>query len=208
MICYCYFVNKAKQKSIAKAVSNIFGVSGYLICSMQWLWFVLLYFSLIDRASSFFISQNSNQPIINIQSTTNNSPDIFAVIFMGIIIVLMIVLTVYCLIKIPLTIVKSGSKVVNETAENLAPIILNVQKKKDTKTRRFKLSVKLAIIAKSSLITLPLILSLSSKLLDKQMVPYEIAFYASLWLFGLSLISFVVQYLFAKIFYVSYKELL
>lgn len=197
-----------KQKSIAKTTSNIFGVFGYLICSMQWLWFVLLYFSFIDGASSFFISQNSNQSVKAIQTTATNSPDIFAVIFMGIIIVLMIALTVYCLIKIPLTIVKSGSKVVNETAENLAPIILNVQKKKDTKTRRFKLSVKLAIIAKSSLITLPLILSLSSKLLDKQMVPYEIAFYASLWLFGLSLISFVVQYLFAKIFYVSYKELL
>lgn len=201
-------MNKTKQKSIAKVVSNIFGVFGYLICSMQWLWFVLLYFSLIDGASSFFISQNSNQSISNIQSTTNNSPDIFAVIFMGIIIVLMVALTVYCLIKIPLTIVKSGSKVVNETAENLAPIILNVQKKKDTKNRRFKLSVKLAIIVKSSLIILPLILSLSSKLLGKQMVPYEIAFYASIWLFGLSLASFVVQYLFAKIFDVSYKELL
>lgn len=116
-------------------------------------------------------------------------------------------LTVYVIIKIPSTIVKTGKKVVNEAADNLTPLILKVQHKKDTKKSRRKLTARLALTIKILIVTIPAILSLLSQFQDKPMVDYNVVMFISLWLAGFSIIAFFIQYLLAKIFAIKRQDL-
>ncbi len=116
-------------------------------------------------------------------------------------------LTVYVIVKIPSTIVKTGKKVVNETADNLTPLILKVQHKKDTKKRHQKLTARLILIIKILIIVIPVVLSLLSQFQDKPMVDFNVVVFISIWLAGFSIIAFFIQYLLAKIFAIKRQDL-
>jgi len=200
-------VNKTNKVNLKTKISNLFGAFGYLSCSLQWLWAVLLYFSLINALFLFVKSNDAVEVVDKAQVIASPSSDISVLIFSAIIIVVMLVLTIYVIIRIPSTIVKTSKKVVNETAEGLTPLLLKVQHKKDTKKRHLKLSSRLIFVIKGILIIAPLILSLLSRLLSQQMVDYSVAVVISLWLAGFSIVFFCLQYLLAKLFAIRMRDL-
>lgn len=200
-------MNKTNKVNLKTKISNLFGAFGYLSCSLQWLWAVLLYFSLINALFLFVKSNDAVEVVDRAQVIASPSSDISVLIFSAIIIVVMLVLTIYVIIRIPSTIVKTSKKVVNETAEGLTPLLLKVQHKKDTKKRHLKLSSRLIFVIKATLIIAPLILSLLSRLLSQQMVDYFVAVVISLWLAGFSIVLFCLQYLLAKLFAIRMRDL-
>lgn len=200
-------MDKINKTDFKVKIANLFGAFGYLFCSLQWLWAVLLYFSLINSLFLVLKSNNATEIVDKTPAIASPSSDISLIIFSAIIIVVMLALTIYVIIKMPSVIVKTSKKVVNETAENITPIILKVQHKKDTKKRHLKLSSRLVLIIKIVLLAAPLLLSLLSQFLDNQMVDYSVAVFISLWLAGFVLISFCIQYLLAKLLNISQKEL-
>ena len=199
------------KNNIKKGVTNLFGAFGYLACSMQWLWAVALNFSLV-KSLAMFVSPNTTNPVVEptvvAVSSGNSSPNVL-LIFVGIIfVVIMIALTIFILIKMPSTIVNTGKKVVHGVAENVTPLILRAQHKKDNKQNRKKLSSTLIIILKITLVIIPLILAYASKFTDNQMFDFNIAMIVAIWLLGSSLIFFVAQYLLAKLFEIKKQDLL
>ena len=200
-------MNKTNKVNLKTKISNLFGAFGYLSCSLQWLWAVLLYFSLINALFLFVKSNDAVEVVDKAQVIASPSSDISVLIFSAIIIVVMLVLTIYVIIRIPSTIVKTSKKVVNETAEGLTPLLLKVQHKKDTKKRHLKLSSRLIFVIKVTLIIAPLILSFLSRLLSQQMVDYFVAVVISLWLAGFSIVLFCLQYLLAKLFAIRMRDL-
>jgi len=193
--------------NLKKTVANFFGALGYLSCSLQWLWAVLLYASLIKMLALFFTPVADNSIVAPVSAPTSSNPNIFLIIFSAIVVITMILLTIYIFIKIPMTIIKSSKKVVHEAADNVAPILLKVQHKKDTKKNKIKLAPLLVVFLKVILITTPIVLSFMSQFIQEQTIEFYVAMYASIWLAGFSFAFFIFQYSIGGLFSIKRQDL-
>jgi len=119
----------------------------------------------------------------------------------------MALITMYIIVKIPSTIVKTTKKALHNTAENVTPLVLRIQHKKDTKKNHINLTPRLVLILKIILIIAPLILSFTSKFVDKQMFDFYIAMLISLWLACASIVFFAFQYILAVILSTKRQDL-
>lgn len=194
------------KTNLKKNIANFFGAVGYFSCSLQWLWTIVLYFSLIE-AFALFISPNSNNHIIKYPIIVDSGSNTLQIIIVAAITIIMGVITVYILIKMPSVIAKTGKKIVHRTAENATPIVLRIQHKKDTKKGHRKLTLRLILIMKTLLILAPVMLSLASQFIEKQMITFSIAMYVSLGLACFSVIFFVFQYFVAAALSVKSSDL-
>lgn len=186
----------------------MFGSIGYFFCSMQWVWAFLLYFSLIKLFALSMVPENKSeslpiQPAIprpDVMVAGNAGPDIFFIIFAGLITVVVISITIYVIIKMPSTIAKASNNIVSSAAENVTPIILQIQHKKDTKKNHLKLTPLLILMMKIILIIAPIGLIIASQLVPDKFISFDIAMCVGLWLFCVSFIAFLIQYSLAKLF--------
>lgn len=207
-------MNIKEKMNFKRSIANFFGAFGYLSCILQWLWAVMLYFSLIESAVLFFSSPASDSQIIkpipataNVITTINSGPNIFSIIIAAIVIAIMVALTLYIFIKMPSIIIKTSKKVVQETADNVAPLVLRIQHKKDTKGNKIKLTPILVIIMKIILVTIPTILAIMSRFIENQMIDSYISTCVGLFLAGSSLLFFGAQYLVGKFFAIKRQDL-
>lgn len=150
---------------------------------MQWFWVILLYFSLIK---SFALSTIPNasigsqvvQPVIldpDTVTAASSGPDMFFIIIAAAITVLILAVTIYAIVKMPSTISKVSKNVVRGTAENVTPILLQIQHKKDTKKNHIKLTPLLVLIIKLLLIIIPIGLTFVSLFIPEQLVDFNIS---------------------------------
>lgn len=189
--------------------SNFFGVLGYLFCSFQWLWVVLLYFSLIQNVTLLVTPSVGDEIAIEPLAVASQSEtSIFFVIIIASIVVMMAGLTIYILIKMPSMIVKTSKDIVHGAAENFVPIVLRVQHKKETKKNKLSLTPGLIIILKLILLTVPLILGFFSYFLENQNIGFYVSMCISLWLACFTFISFVLQYSLGRLFKLKMQEIL
>jgi len=204
-------VNTKAKNNLKKKFVNLFGVFGYLFCSLQWLWAILLYFSLIANFALFIAPSSTGQPepVVVTDPNTIISPgsNILMVIISIVIIVIIIAMTIYFLYKIPSTIVKTGEKIVHSGASNITPFILKAQHKAETKNNKLKLTPRLVVFIKIALVLLPVVLSYMSKFIKIQLVDLNIAMCASVCLACFSLMFFIFQYILCKVFKIKIQDL-
>lgn len=199
---------KPDQKKIQKKrFANIFGVFGYLSCSLQWFWSIILYFGIIISVLELSADKKVEKIIINPTTISDANTSYIMIIFGIIIAILMLIVAIYVLIKIPKTIAKTEKKIVHETAAKVAPFIIKYQKKKDNQKNRLKLTAKLILIIKTQLVVLPIFIALLSKILEKPMLDFQLAVYISLILAGFSVFFFFIQYSIARLFKIDNKFL-
>jgi len=182
-----------------KNVVNFFGAFGYIFCSLQWLWATALNFSLIMAFVSFISPNPSNHVVKSTESLSLGSNPLVVIISIVITIITALI-TMYIIFKIPSTIVNTAKKALHNTAENVTPLVLRIQHKKDTKKNHISLTPRIILILKIILMITPLILSFTSKFVDKQMFDFYIAMFISLWLACTSIAFFAFQYILATIF--------
>lgn len=198
-----------KQKiepSIKKNIANFFGAFGYLICSLQWFWVVMLYFSVVQSVV-LLVASHPDKHVEQSSGFTVAPPNSSEMIILAIVTAIMIILTIYILIKIPMSIVKTGNKIVHQTAEAIVPVVMKVQHKKDTKKFRILLTSKLMLAIKSLLIILPVTLTAMSGLLEKQSIDYSIAMIISCSLACLGVGFFAIQYTLAGVLRIKIADL-
>jgi hypothetical protein len=188
-------VNKKQKYSLKKKATNFFGAIGYFLTSIQWLWVVLLYSSLIVGLAKYVSHGSTNQAAQPASSTVNLSSSVPMIIITAVIIFIMIVITIYIIIKIPSTLMQTSKKVAQNTAKSAAPIVLQVRNKKETKTNLIKLTPFLTFIMKIILISLPIILAYVSQFIENQVFDFFISMYVAVLLACFSLLFFVFQYL-------------
>jgi hypothetical protein len=192
--------------SIKKNIANFFGSFGYLLCFLQWFWAIILYFSVIQSAA-LFISPNITRQVEQPHSLTFALPGLSEMIIAAIIVAIMVAVTIYALIKIPLGIVKTGNKIVHRTAETMTPVVIKAQHKKDTKKIHTKITSKLTLVIKLLLIIIPIALAAASGLLEKQSLDYSIVMVIGWALACLSVAAFAIQYTIAGLFHVKMSDL-
>ena len=199
------------KNGLRKNITNFFGALGYLSCSIQWLWAVVVNFSLLEILVEFLKSNAGEQTIqttnLNDYSSLSSDSNIIFMVFAAMITLFMIIFTLYVIIKIPSAIVKTSKKIVQETAESAAPVVLKIQHQKDTKKAHKKLTFRLILIIKTALIIVPVVLAFISQFAQKQMFDYSFSIYIGLWLALFSAIFFAFQYCLAKFMSVDKKDI-
>ena len=198
-------MDRLEKINIGGKFANFFGALGYLSCSLQWLWTIVLYFSWL-KALVVIVSPTNNQ-VVKTPAPVVFEPNIVLTIVAGIIFAAMIALTIYFFYKIPATIIRIGKKSVQRAANSVAPIVLQAQHKKETKRNLIKLTPKITIILKLIIIITPLVLTFTSYLIEKQMIEYSVALFAGIWLACSGIVFFVVQYIIASLLSVKRQNL-
>lgn len=206
MILYARPMEQINRRRAKKGVANFFGALGYFFSFLQWFWVVMLYFSVL-QAATLFVSPNADKPVEPPALPNIAIPTSVEWIILGITVVVMVGVTIYALIKIPMSIVKTSNKVVHKTAQSMAPVVIKAQHKKETKKLRDMLSTRLVIILKLFVVLVPIGLAAASAWLDKHSVDYSIALIVSFGLASLSTIFFALQYAMAGALRVKLRDL-
>lgn len=211
-------MNKNNKEDFKKNIVNSFALVGYFMCFLQWLWVVLLYYSLIEKIGRVLYSDSSSSGedsllvpvrIINIGSSGGVSLpglDFIMILVTFSIAAVVIVLTLYYLLKMPSTIVKTSEKIVHEAANKVLPLALRLQHKKDTKRNKVKITPKLIIIIKAFLLILALILTCLSKFVDNPYMDLNIAIIVGGILAGFCFCMYLLQYCFGWLLKISLND--
>lgn len=184
-------MKQAEQSNIKRSIVNSIGSIGYIFCSLQWFWAVMLYFSLIQ---SIPLTPTGTERVEPFHGPTVTLPGSIETIVIAIVVSVMIIVTIYILIKIPVSIAKTGNAIVHKAAETMVPVVARAQHKKPTKKFRIRMTPKLILVIKALLVTIPMILAVVSGLLEKQSIDYSIAIIIGGGLACLSVVGFLLQY--------------
>lgn len=196
-----------------KWLVNAFGALGYVGVLLGWMWTIVLYLNFLK---SFFVSiapeiedKIDQAPIVvpTDGSLVTSEGSLIGVVFAVIITAAVIVLTLYVLIKAPSVAIKTTRKIVHDTAEYVAPVVLKTQHIAPTppavKTTTRHIMVVLKIIA----IVVPILLGFVSRFLQQQVVDSTVALYGSVAIGLLACILFGLQYLLAKVLSVRRSDI-
>lgn len=196
----------SKKPNFKQKLTNLFGGLGYICCATQWLWALLLYFSYIRRIISL-VTPIANVKPVEVVPVIIQPVNPLTFVVGSIILIIMIAITIFVIIKMPSIIAKTGQKIVHKSTENVIPIILNMQNKKETKRNKIKLSFGLILIFKILLIIIPVILTYTSQFIKDSTFDFYIAMYVSTFLLIISTVLFGIQYLLARLFSVSKQDI-
>lgn len=196
-----------RKSNFKQKFLNFFGSLGYLFCVMQWLWAILLYYNYIIGVVTFITPSPVTEIVAN-TPVVGQTPNPLFFIFGSIILITMVAVTIYVIVKMPSIVAKTSQKFVHKSADSVAPVLLHMQKKKNTKRNKIKLTFGLVLIIKISLLIIPVVASFLSQFIEHQTFDFGIAMYVSFFLAGLSLISFSIQYVLARVFLISKENII
>jgi len=199
---------KNKKHNIKRGITNLFGGIGYFFVAMQWVWSVMLYSGVLISFVEFVRPNINDQKVVQLQNVdAGQAVNPIFIFFLAVLVFIVFVITVYALFKIPSATIKTAKSVVHQTAEYTTPIVLSAYHEKDTPVKHSRVKQILIAVFKLVIVLVPLVAGLLSYLLDHQKIDYYIAELACLWLAGFSILSFLVQYIIARIFSLKLRDL-
>lgn len=190
-------MKQRNKRDIKRGITNFFGSLGYLLCFLQWFWAIMLYFSVIQSVAILFVPSRADRHAAQTPHLTFTPPSSLETAILVVVVIIMVAITLYALVMVPKSIVKTSNKVVHKTAESMAAIVIRAQHKEDTKKIRLKLTVELILLIKFLLIVIPLAFITASGLLKEQPLAYSVTLTIGCSLAGLCIVSFAAQYMFA-----------
>ena len=124
---------------------NTLGALAYLFCLLQWLWTVALFLPLI--LNSDFMKQFTQPPVAPTPVVSQPAElSLAGIIFVAAVAVVMILLTIYVIVKIPAVVGKTGSKLTHKATAVALPLV--TQHKKLPTKRRLQLTARLLFMTK------------------------------------------------------------
>lgn len=135
---------------------NLLGTLFYLSCLLQWTWAILPYIPGIVRLTEILQGPtNTPEPVQEVMAS--GPPSLTLFIFSIAATVIIIGLTLYVLIKFPVTVAKSGQKITQNTSAHIVPIITHHAKL--TPKKRQRLTARVIAYLKLTLCVIPIVLS-------------------------------------------------
>ncbi len=174
-------------------LANTLGTFGYISCLLQWLFVALLYLPLLANTDWFkdFITPKKVEQTAPV-ATATSSPLLIglAIVFT----VLMIGLSIYVVLRAPISIARTGKKATTKTATALVPLIVHHPLPAAKKRR---LTTRLIRITKFTMVLLPYLLTLLCVFITLSLPTGVIVFIGGILAIG-SLVWFTVQYIVAR----------
>ena len=190
------------HSTIKSALLNAIGALAYLFCLLQWVWAAVLF--LPGIMNSDFMKQFLQKPVTP-PPVTSQAADVpvAGIIFMAVFVVLMILATIYIIIKIPSVVGKTGSKITHKATDLTLPIVTN--HKKLPAKKRLQLTARLLFIVKVLLCVIPfgILYVADTKSVD---IPRDVVIVIGAVTALCSVVLFCLQAASAKLLHVDYKQ--
>lgn len=197
-----------KTKTVLKTnVVNLFAALGYLSCTVQWLWVLLLYSNVLQSYLRS-VTPEVQKPVIETPTIVVNGFASSLFLVLGTILsIAVIVVFIYLAIRTPKFIAKTATKVVQNTAETIAPAVLRIERKADTPKNRKKIVINLKLLIKLLVILVPFVGSIVSIYTNNPIYTSTVVLYSSSMLLAVTLLLFFIQYILARLLKVDIKKL-
>ena len=146
----------AKKPSHPRATlaTNIVGTLGYFSVLLQWAWtFLILCYPLLVDDNSILLPPKPIHPMHTHADSLSTSP--IMIIVALVVTAFILALTVIVLVKLPKKVGQQGARVTHQAADAVIPLI--VGHKALPKKKQLKLSYRITLIVKTSLIIIPVI---------------------------------------------------
>lgn len=136
-------------------VVNFFGTLFYLSCLLQWMWAILPYMPGIVRLAEILKGpEDTPAPVQEVAAS--GPPSLLLLIIAVVATAIIIGLTLYVLIKFPVTVAKSAQKMTQNASARIVPIVTRHAKLPEKKRRR--LTARIVVYLKLIVCVLPVIL--------------------------------------------------
>lgn len=166
----------------------------------------MLYISILQTVVKWVLPVHDQQ-VRQAPSFNFEMPGPLEIIIVAIVTAIMVAVTIYAIVKMPLSVVKTGNKITHTAAKTAAPMVIKAQHKKDTKKARTMLTPRLVLAAKAFLVAAPMGLTAGAGLLEEQPIDYFIALVVAGGLAVLAGAFFAFQYALAFAFRVKTSNL-
>lgn len=179
---------------------NFIGGAGYLASALNWLFVVIILLPFLLNSSSYqqFVTPEPAAPSPEVTAPgAEPLPGADALwMFVGFIIALVfIVIACLLLIKIPLSIARTGQKITAKSSGSLAPVL--IKHKIVKQTSKSKLSTRLNKLIKLAIALLPVAFGFASQLLNTGIDSQVVIFLTSL-IAAVAIVLFSTQYYLAR----------
>jgi len=136
-------------------VVNFFGTLFYLSCLLQWTWATLPYMPGIIRLVEV-LQGPEDAPVPIQEAAISGPPSLLLLIIAFAATAIVIGLTLYVLIKFPVTVARSAQKITQNTSARIVPIVTHHAKLPEKKRQR--LAARIIVYLKLIICVLPVIL--------------------------------------------------
>lgn len=183
---------------------NTFGTLGYLFSLVLWVWVGAIYLPVI------LANESIGKLIIPVQpeQVAPHAPTVGAspiTVFLALAVTAVImVITIIMLLRVPITIAKTGRKVTTKAASSVVPIV--TRGKPIKQAEKWRLTVRLIKLSKLLLALLPVVIGFFGFAVELSILT-ELVVFLSCVLAGIAIICFGAQYLLAELLKVDQKQL-
>ena len=177
---------------LRRHLANSFGVAGYGFAVLVWLWLAAICLPplLKSDALHWTLPQTTGtRPSAPVPDLS--LPPAWMLVLGAFVTIVMIAITLYILIKVPVQAVKSTSSVAHHTAERLIPVV--VHHKKVSQKRARLIGARLLFYLKLALACLPILLSPLILLVPQAELPFDLIILVAASLSLLAVLSFALQ---------------
>lgn len=201
--------NDQQKYRFKKAFVNSFAVLGYFVVVFQVLIVFIAYFTPIENLLQTMIPESQPKEVQAPPPTFDEgvvTSPLFLVVG-GVITVIMIIISLYAIIRAPVAIARTGRKMTQGAAKQVAPMVLQAQHKKTTKRNIVRLTPALAIVFKLIVILGLLVAAWVAPSFVEQVLVFDITILIAQVTALTAVILFTLQYILAWALRVRRSEL-
>lgn len=199
---------KQQKKDRRRKTVNFFGAVAYLSVVMQWVLALALFLPFIGNLSLL-----NPEPLPDTPETVVVAPaepsDPTLITFIGIagIVLIMLGITAYVMARIPVTLARTGRKVVHESSSVITRATIKVSGKKSTKKLRDSLTPIVTLAMKALIVLLPMAITFSYRLTGELTIDPDTVLFASALIANISFALFSLQYCLAYLLSVKRADI-
>lgn len=193
-----------KNYSKKLLLANAFGTLGYLSCLLLWAWTAILYLPIIlanDQVKQLLIpppAEETATPAISV------APSPATLIFALVTTIVILAITVFALLRVPVAIAKTGKTITTKAADSAVPLVSRGKPLPEKEKRR--LTAQLTKLMKLLLVLLP-IATLCLSMSIEFALSFELAILVASALAIAALFWFSLQYLLARALNLNFERL-
>lgn len=185
---------------------NLCAVFGYLWSSLAWLWVTAVYAPLLIKADALQWMLPQPHTPSTTPSLDISLPPIWMMVLGAAVTLIMIILTLYVLVKVPVMAIRQTSKAIHTTTDQLVPIMTH--HKKISQKRQRLLTARLLLYVKLLFACLPVGLTFLALLAPRPQLSFELILFITTLLSLMAILSFSVQQLCVRWFRLPPQQIL
>lgn len=188
---------KQQKANRRRKFVNAVGAFAYINVAIQWVMAVAIFIPLISESPLLNPEPAAPKTPVDPAAVGPSEPTIFTFIGVTLVLLIALSLTAYALAKMPISLARTGRKVVQKSSMTLTTAVIKASGKRDSKKLRDAMTPKLVLLMKATILLLPIAIAFLSRYTPEPLMNEYLSLYLAVLLANWSFMLFVIQYGFA-----------